>query len=381
MLIDDYEQVSGTSVLITERDNEIEYSAGVTSESVVENLRVIYTLGQVAPHAPFTEEGDYTVSLNFPWVSENSYVMPSGLMDGGVSFGSINIQGTNKTPNSFCVHITQEAIDSGYSPELEIEHPSLRFKGYDGGVTLQIEKGTTKTAYSAWNYNARYPTMAIEWDEVAPFSQVKIGVSVSASTVVRLTTYANGVQTYTHDYTIVNKKMESFDNLGTINKAVLQIVSSTPNSLVAISNFSLGNVEPYTLMQQDVFNVGKAKDAKVKAIRVKIYTYEIVDGEITLVDDDVWYTETLGAEGVTKTCENPLISTSAQAEQIAKWLANYYSKTKNYEIDFRGEPALQAHDYIGMENQYTDSLVVNIEKTKQSFNGAFHGLVEAHQAN
>ena len=76
-----------------------------------------------------------------------------------------------------------------------------------------------------------------------------------------------------------------------------------------------------------------------------------------------------------------MISTSAQAELVAKWLANYYSKGKTYAVDYRGEPTLEANDFVKLENEYDDALVVNAEKNKLTFNGAFHGTVEARQSN
>ena len=136
----------------------------------------------------------------------------------------------------------------------------------------------------------------------------------------------------------------------------------------------------YELNENSIFDIYKTKEAKVKTVKVKIYTYEVEDGEIRLVDDDVWHTEVLGTEGVEKVVENSLISSQAQAELIARWIGDYYSKQKTYDIDWRGDPALQASDYIEMSNQFSDSIVAKIEQNSLSFNGAFRGRLNARQA-
>lgn len=121
-------------------------------------------------------------------------------------------------------------------------------------------------------------------------------------------------------------------------------------------------------------------DEKIKDIKVKIFTYQDNGGEIEQVDDDVYYTETIDSSGITKTLENPLISTSAQAELVAKWLKAYYTKNVTYDIDYRGEPAMQANDRIYLENEYTVINPIDVQKAKITFNGAFGGQIEARKA-
>lgn len=376
---DDYE-ASGAPITLFVQDNELAYNAQTYEESIVENLALFYELGQTGNHRPFDTAGDYTVSLKLNRTSANEYVLPSGWLSGSVFFGSIEIQSTNSTADSFRLHITQEAINSGHDPELWVRHEALKFKGYSGVVQLQIEKGTTKTTYAQYKYNYTPIQITSEWDDLMPFSQFKARFSIVPSKV-RITAYANNVQVFTDEYTPTSTNFETFDNFGNVNKVLFEVLGCAPYLRIGVHDFSIGHVTPYELSENDIFDIYKAKEAKVKSVKVKIYTYELEDGEIRLVDDDVWYTETLGAEGIDKTVENPLISSSAQAELVAKWIADYFSKQKTYDIEFRGEPALQAHDYIKMSNQFTDSLVVGVETNKLTFNGAFHGQLSARQAN
>ena len=121
-------------------------------------------------------------------------------------------------------------------------------------------------------------------------------------------------------------------------------------------------------------------DEKIKDIKVKIFTYQNNDGDIEQVDDNVYYTETIDSAGVTKTLENPLISTSAQAELVAKWLKAYYTKNVTYDIDYRGDPALQSNDRIYLENEFTTINPIDVQRAKLTFNGAFSGQLEARKA-
>lgn len=378
LYIDEYDVASG-SVSLEVRDNSIMYSSSPAYQSNVDWAKVYCEIGQTSEHRPFKEAGNYVVSFKYPNDSANSYAIPVGALTGKVHYGNIEIVGTNNDASSFRLNITQEAINSGETPILEMEF-GANIRGYSGYIDLKIEKGTTRTVYDVYKYLPAYPQITAQWNDLMPFSQFKANFS-SAPGGINITTYANDTQVYSQDFYSVPQNFSVFDTLGTINKVVLTIYSATPNQTLEVYDFSIGNIEPYSLATMDIYEIAKAKEPKIKAVRVKVYTYQDDGGDITRVDDDVWYTETLGAEGIVKTCENPLISTSAQAELIAKWLANYYSKSKSYDIDFRGEPRLQAHDYIGLENQYTDALVVCVEKCKLSFDGAFHGVVEARQAN
>lgn len=121
-------------------------------------------------------------------------------------------------------------------------------------------------------------------------------------------------------------------------------------------------------------------DEKIKDIKVKIFTYQNNDGDIEQVDDNVYYTEAIDSSGVTKTLENPLISTSAQAELVAKWLKAYYTKNVTYDIDYRGDPALQSNDRIYLENEFTVINPIDVQRAKMTFNGAFSGQLEARKA-
>lgn len=184
-----------------------------------------------------------------------------------------------------------------------------------------------------------------------------------------------------NDYYDITEKYFEYDVPENVDNLVIYMIKGKPLKKSAlytpIAMSDNGYVLPYFNMMEHPY---ATMDEKIKAIRVKISTYEVEDEEIRRVDDEVYYTETLDSTGVVKTVENPLISSSAQAELVAKWMKAYYVRNITYDVEYRGEPALQANDMIYMENDYTVINPVDAEKVKLNFNGAFSGTIEARKA-
>lgn len=115
------------------------------------------------------------------------------------------------------------------------------------------------------------------------------------------------------------------------------------------------------------------QEEKVREVKVRIYTYEYVDGEYRQVDDEVYYTKTINSTGATKFVENPMIYNSAQAQLVAEWMASYYEQNVSYDVDYMGDPSIQANDIMYLDSDFRARNIVDVEKTSISFNGAFRG--------
>lgn len=92
------------------------------------------------------------------------------------------------------------------------------------------------------------------------------------------------------------------------------------------------------------------------------------------------YTNQINSTGTTETWENPLISTATQADLVAEWLGDYFYNNATYDIQYRGEPRLDASDYAFMDNDYVPKMMVQITSHTLNFNGALSGTVEARLA-
>lgn len=103
---------------------------------------------------------------------------------------------------------------------------------------------------------------------------------------------------------------------------------------------------------------------------VQGYRYKIVEKYATV---------SLNACGKTVKWKNPLISNTTMANELAAWLADYYTAGIEYEYDTRGNPELDATDIVYQENEFHDGMRVNIYRHTVNFKQAFSGRVTARR--
>lgn len=84
-------------------------------------------------------------------------------------------------------------------------------------------------------------------------------------------------------------------------------------------------------------------------------------------------------EGEVKTWSNPLISTVQHAADIEEWLAEYFLGDVEYEIDWRGDPAVDAADLFHLETK-VGTVSIRGYENELTFNGAWRGNMKARKA-
>lgn len=105
-------------------------------------------------------------------------------------------------------------------------------------------------------------------------------------------------------------------------------------------------------------------------LEVQGYLYKIVEKYATV---------SLNARGKTVKWKNPLISNTTMANELAAWLADYYTAGIEYEYDTRGNPELDATDIVYQENEFHDGMRVNIYRHTVNFKQAFSGRITARR--
>lgn len=105
-------------------------------------------------------------------------------------------------------------------------------------------------------------------------------------------------------------------------------------------------------------------------LEVQGYRYKIVEKYATV---------SLNACGKTIKWKNPLISNTTMANELAAWLADYYTAGIEYEYDTRGNPELDVTDIVYQENEFHDGMRVNIYRHTVNFKQAFSGRVTARR--
>lgn len=74
---------------------------------------------------------------------------------------------------------------------------------------------------------------------------------------------------------------------------------------------------------------------------------------------------------------NPLISSVENATDLAEWLSSYYLGRVEYEIDWRGDPRVDANDLFYFELKDGTERMIRTYENSLTFNGAWSGKMKA----
>lgn len=367
-------------------------------ETSVENNMFVYSFEEGQTRA----SGDITFKLTcsqkgraFPIKEDGWYYIAYDQIstmytktNASVKIGNHSLTINSDTNKSFCFFVEKEDLGQG---DLEIitqmSVAPIATLSTVRGIAIRkgqfdLSKHGYQSLYIARFRNPQNPYVNFSARVFATYKSLLVQFAKPHPTVVHIKLERDGEEFPVYEEDInVNSEMLLLPFGDTFQDGRITITKAVPNNPVIVKNVITLQRDDYVL---PYFNMKELPFAtmneKVKALRVKIFSYEIEDGEIRRVDDEVYYTETLDSTGVVKTVENPLISSSVQAELVAKWMKAYYVRNITYDVEYRGEPALQANDMIYMENDYTMINPVDAEKVKLDFNGAFSGTIEARKA-
>lgn len=175
---------------------------------------------------------------------------------------------------------------------------------------------------------------------------------------------------------LLNDEFENFDSIR------FEITKAYPKNRVLIDKISFGDLSDYELKKDSMTeNPYGYAERKTKDVFVKIYTFQNgEDNTPQVVEDNVYLKKSINNSGEIRYCENQLISTEDHARIVAEWLGNYYANNISYDVQYRGDPVLEAADIIFMESDIVNSLQVEVETHKLSFNGAFSGSLQLRRA-
>ena len=100
------------------------------------------------------------------------------------------------------------------------------------------------------------------------------------------------------------------------------------------------------------------------------YRYKVVERYATVK---------LRERGKTIKWENPLISDMTMANDLAEWIAEYYSSGVEYEYTTRGNPEIDTNDMVYQENEFRDNMKVTIYRATLNFAQTFSGKITARR--
>lgn len=226
------------------------------------------------------------------------------------------------------------------------------------------------------------PVLTLKLPAAYTYYGLYISFQGNAPKEMKVSTY-NGdtlLKTFKYDNlkekALLNDEFENFDSIR------FEITKAYPKNRVLIDKISFGDLSDYELKKDSMTeNPYGYAERKTKDVFVKIYTFQNgEDNTPQVVEDNVYLKKSINNSGEIRYCENQLISTEDHARTVAEWLGNYYANNISYDIQYRGDPVLEAADIIFVESDIVNSLQVEVETHKLNFNGAFSGSLQLRRA-
>lgn len=87
----------------------------------------------------------------------------------------------------------------------------------------------------------------------------------------------------------------------------------------------------------------------------------------------------LNTTGSLETWENPLVSDVVHAANLVDWIGDYMKSDREYDLQYRGEPRIDANDIAFLENKYVPDLLIRVTDHTLKFNGGLSGTIKARR--
>lgn len=91
------------------------------------------------------------------------------------------------------------------------------------------------------------------------------------------------------------------------------------------------------------------------------------------------YIKNYNKTGEIKTWNNPLVSTPEHAQLLEEWIATYFLGDVEYEIDWKGDPAVDANDVFLLETKVGTSYIRGYENSFDFSGGRWKGSMKARK--
>ena len=247
--------------------------------------------------------------------------------------------------------------------------------------TLTIASGIEQATEINYDF-PEYDRLEIEFPETEPNSRIHINyLSLGAETSYSLE--------YDDLYsTLVGTQLEKIKNVKVSRS--LYSKSATKEDLTSETITYSGENQIYYLNDPcygysvAISNAKSGQSAKIVSsgayyVEVAfsgVKTGENIEVSITGYKYNVatsYYSQPVHNRGTEKEWKNPLISFDDHCQEVAKWLADYFASGIEYELDYRGEPAIDCGDVIGQENKYDPDLKTIVEQSQITFKSGLLG--------
>ncbi|MBS1320389.1 MAG: hypothetical protein HP046_10805 [Parabacteroides sp.] len=245
-------------------------------------------------------------------------------------------------------------ISSGIVQEFEIRYD---FKEYDKMEVEFTEMPSNSRVHVNYISIGSETAYKVEYDDLY---STPIGTQLDKVKNIKVTRYL-----YSKGNTLDELVSETFTYDG--NNSVYYVSEPSYGYVVSIQNGKSG--QSASIVSSGAYYVeitlsGVSVGAEV-SISVRGYKYNI---------STAYTVQSVNNRGNDKEWNNPLISDLEHSKELAEWVGDYYSSGIGYELDYRGEPAIDCGDTIRQENKYDSSLQAVVEESQISYDaGALSG--------
>lgn len=225
------------------------------------------------------------------------------------------------------------------------------------------------------------PTLTISMPAAYTYFGVNVDFGGNAPSELIVHTYKANALVESVKFKDLSQNAYLMHEFASFDTMTFEFTKGYPQNRVLVNKVSFGSLSDYVLTRLDMMeNPMGYKERRVKSVKVKVFTYQNENGKPKEVEDSVFVEQVVHAVGESKILQNPLVSTQEHATLLAEWLGNYYGNNISYDLQYRGEPRINAGDIIHMESEKKSNLQVEITSNDISFNGAFSGRIELRRA-
>lgn len=247
--------------------------------------------------------------------------------------------------------------------------------------TLTITSGIEQATEINYDF-PEYDRLEIEFPETEPNSRIHIDyLSLGAETSYSLEyddLYSTPVGTQLEKIKNVKVARYLYGKSSTKEDLLSETISYTgENQLYYLNDACYGyEVSINNAQNGQSVNIISSGAYYVEVAFSGVKTGENIEVAITGYKYNVatsYYSQPVHNRGTEKEWKNPLISFDDHCQEVAKWLADYFASGIEYELDYRGEPAIDCGDIIGQENKYDPDLKTIVEQSQITFKSGLLG--------
>lgn len=245
-------------------------------------------------------------------------------------------------------------ISSGIVQEFEIQYD---FKEYDKMEIEFAEMPSNSRVHVNYISIGSETAYKIEYDDLY---STPIGTQLDKVKNIKVARYL-----YSKGNTLDELVSETFTYDG--NSSIYYVSEPSYGYVASIQNGKSG--QSASIVSSGAYYVEIALSGVSVGVEVSIsvrgYKYNI---------STAYTVQSVNNRGNDKEWNNPLISDLEHSRELAEWVGDYYSSGIEYELDYRGEPAIDCGDTIRQENKYDSSLQAVVEESQISYDaGALSG--------